>query len=506
MTPEALVSVINRIEDTLPVSEWRVHRVQLWPIVRGRITFSAFDQDVGDSRRRSGAAAGFWRRLRAVMYSLRPIARGIAAGSSPRVPADVVIVTDGIITARMDGQAFDVMGDPLRALAVSVGCTVATWYVSYACPEPRLTLGTLIQWRLDAAQFVRMLWRSNRPDGSASLTQYDAFRARLREAGLPDTAVSAERMARLALRVEAMAERLAVWLRASAARVVFVNCYYSLEGAALVLACKRCRVLCVDVQHGVQGRLNTAYGAWSAVPESGYELLPDRFWCWSQAEVEAIESWTSGRTARHSAVVGGNPWLDMWRDDQSPLVAAAERSLGSRVRADQRTVLVTLQWGMTDEIFLAPLIALMAAAGNTWVWMVRLHPVMVDQAGRIRALLHVSGLCDVLVDDSNQFALPALLRRADVHLTHSSSAALEAAAMGVGSVVTSPNGVDFFPQLAAAGVLCTVPSLASHIALPALEAMALRRSKPDTGAASLGAKTMATLLSLAGLPRGGGLR
>jgi hypothetical protein len=496
MKPQAVIALINHIENALPVSSWRAHGVQLWPIVRGRLSFAAFDENLGAGWQRGGLRARLWRRARTLLSGLGSIVRDVFQGGSPAAPADVLVITDAVSTTRMNGRLYDVLGDPLRELATAAGCSVNTWYVTYARAEPRYTVGSLVQWRLDLSQVLR-LFKPGRRDSRVSMPAYDAFLEEVRNAGLPDAAVSSVRMAGLARRVESMSLTMENWMKRSLPRIAFVNCYYSLEGFAAVLACKRLGILCVDVQHGVQGPLHVAYGAWSGVPAEGYELLPDRFWCWSESEMQTIEAWAGKPAARHAPIAGGNPWLDMWLDGQAPMVAAADRQLHALVRQDRPAVLVTLQWGMTDDVFLSPLMDLMEASLGRWTWILRLHPVMRAQAPRIRTLLASRRLSDVLVDDSSQFALPALLRRADVHLTHNSSTVLEAAAMGVASVVTSSDGAALFPQVAAGGDLRVVDSLAPGVLLPALSTMAERRRPPEHATAHTGATAMRALLAQA---------
>src|SRR5262249_18009723 len=157
----------------------------------------------------------------------------------------------------------------------------------------------------------------------------------------------------------------------------------SLENMALVAACRQLGVLSVDLQHGVQGESHVAYGAWSVMPAQGWELLPDRFWVWSESEVAAIRKWVPPGSTRHLAFVGGNIWLDLWRAGNSPLVRELDepiRQLCAR-RARRPRILVTLQWGLDDNSYLLPLIDAMRALPE-FDWWLRLHPIMYGQLDR----------------------------------------------------------------------------------------------------------------------------
>lgn len=498
MKYEQVFELVSQLERTLPVGDWRLHGVQVWPLVRGRLAFSAFDAAVGDGSVPQGAARRIAGRLVRMARASGALAGDVLRGARPGVAADVLIATDGISTVRAEGCVFDTLGDPLRELAQRVGrARVATWYLTYACPRPRRTRGTLLQWRLDATQAAGLLAR-RAPQPQEALAGYADFLAQVRAAGLPDAAVAQATMARLARRVALMSRRMEAWLRRARPRLVLINCYYSPEGAALVSACRRLGILCADVQHGVQGAQHIAYGRWSHVPPGGWELLPDRFWCWSDAEVEAIEAWASRAAGRpHAAIAGGNPWLAMWQDGRWPLVEQSDRAMRELAPPGTRAAVVTLQWGMADEVFLRPVLALAAQAGAGWSWILRLHPVMRADAPRIEALVQSLGLRGVSVDDSTRFALPGLLRRADVHLTHNSSAVLEAAAMGVASVVGAADAGSVYPHLERTGDVRVVPGLQGAQALAALAEMADRRRDPDASASGSCERAMSTLLAQA---------
>jgi hypothetical protein len=493
MKHEAM-SLVNDVERIMPVARWRMHGVQLWPIIRCRLIWAAFDDSVGQGWARGGALRRIVRRAGAAFRSTGCALSDLARGPALRSPTDAVIVTDGVATTQIGTSAYDVVADPLTELIADAGATVQTWYTTYACPAQRRTEGVLLQWRLDAAQ-LGMAKIRDRDGQPAALNGYEEFLSMVRAAGLPQQAVALGEMSRLAARIAVMAECFGKWLSATTPRLVFVNCYYSLEGAALMLACMRRGIVSIDVQHGVQGEQHVAYGRWINVPSSGYELLPEHFWCWSELEVRAIRSWAEGRTNRHSAFVGGNPWMEMWQDERSPFVAAADEAVRAVLHPERRTILVTLQWGMTDQTFLTPLLELIATAGKSWTWWLRLHPVMRTRRRQIKAMLHARGLRDVLLDEPSDFALPALLKHSDVHLTYSSSTVLEAAALGVASVVISPASAAYFPDLVRDGLVLELDSLKAEVVMPALATMSLRKRTTRVGGLVQGRTAIRRLLA-----------
>jgi hypothetical protein len=221
---------------------------------------------------------------------------------------------------------------------------------------------------------------------------------------------------------------------------------------AFALACHERGIRLVDLQHGVQGSLHPAYGRFPPSPPGGFELVPQRFWVWSQEESDAVSEW-AGSGQAHRAIIGGNVWLDRWLSGDGSLTAATGRRVAAlRARfPDAKVVLVTLQWGLSDAEQFAPLIELIRRGGAEWVWWIRLHPVMLRERALNSARFLELGLANVLVDEPTDLPLYGLLRGVDVHLTHSSSTVIEAGLFGVNSVVTSQYGAELYPRHMADG-------------------------------------------------------
>jgi hypothetical protein len=275
--------------------------------------------------------------------------------------------------------------------------------------------------------------------------------------------------------------------------LVFIVSYYSIEGFALVLACKRLGITSVDLQHGVQGPLHPAY---SGLPRGSgpFQLLPDWFWVWSEEEAEAIDSW-SEVSGQHRALVGGNPWLDLWLEDADVYV----RTVNARVEAmraeymHKKIVLVTLQPGISNPQQLGLLRELIELAGDGWAWWIRLHPVMMGQRDQIQSALKSLRTKSVDLDRASHFPLYGLLRQVDVHLTHSSSTVIEAEKCGVASVITSLYGAEVYPTQIRRGMAMQCDDTASST-LTALEKMSQRKGIPATSS-SLKSDALDTLLA-----------
>jgi hypothetical protein len=178
-----------------------------------------------------------------------------------------------------------------------------------------------------------------------------------------------------------------------------------------------------------------AYGRWANVPPSGYELIPDRFWCWSDREVAAIAAWTSG-TTHHRAILGGNPFLDVWRTSDDGEVGRA-----GATQSDRSTT--NILYTCNRESLLPPIIFdTIASSPPTWTWWVRAHPGMSRQDRRsVGKQLRRLRPRRIEFERATETPLFSLLKYIDVHVTRASTVVIDAAELGVPSVITHANGM-----------------------------------------------------------------
>jgi hypothetical protein len=259
-------------------------------------------------------------------------------------------------------------------------------------------------------------------------------------ADVPLPAVSAQRMQALAGAVLLLARRVERSLRREQVRAVFMVGFYDVSGYAFTLAAARAGIPSVDVQHGITGPYHPAYADW---PASGapWRLLPRWFWTWMPADADLISRWAPHGT--HTAICGGHPFLDAWRDGRLRLDVEQQAQLEALVARGGRApaVLVTLQPHLMHEEALRPLLDAMRLTPDT-TWWLRLHPMALTDRAALETLLAARNLSRYDIDSSTHLPLPALLTRAAVHATHSSSAFVEAAAVGLPSIVWSSYGAE----------------------------------------------------------------
>lgn len=441
------MAALEEVEEQWPVLEWSVAGTPIWPLLRVRWMFAEW------ARIRSKADVGRSLRLPFLLRRARQTVGGqfatlLASFASDRGfdpepgRCDLVFLSDGLSYSQVGGQWVERFCDPLISVARSCGVDTALWSPLHDQRHPRRTKTRCVQPFIDRATLGAALdrWRAF-PE--PVLPAHRQVVKSLERRGFGTASLSCDKVASDAARLVAVARFYRSQLEQARPRLAFIVSYYSLEGFAFVLACRQCRVPVCDLQHGVQGRFHPAYAAWPRPTGPLHDLLPEHFWVWSSRESEVIESWSRG--TGHRPIIGGNPWLALWRDgsDWPGVARAIADARALKMRCGSRpVVLVTLQFGLSPQEQLEPLTRLIARGRGRFVFWVRLHPMMLAERDDVRRSLGCSESC--ILDEPTDLPLQALLPQVDMHLTHSSSSVIEAAQSGIPSLIYSDWGRELF--------------------------------------------------------------
>jgi hypothetical protein len=229
------------------------------------------------------------------------------------------------------------------------------------------------------------------------------------------------------------------WLEISKPRLVLLDWWMNGPMIATSIAAHRLGIPTIDLQHGLQEYHNGAYHGWIKEPANGWPCRPQLFWVWGE-EARALLLTTN--KIRQTAIAGGNLWLNQWVEGKSPDIRQECLQLEFHKKDKVFVVLLTLQgpeaddFGLLQEIIMASPIA--------WRWLIRCHPLMLDDICSIADRLGGSVGRDVSVHSAKQISLYALLRIVDVHISHCSTCANEAMAFGVPSVLFGDVAPDLF--------------------------------------------------------------
>jgi hypothetical protein len=160
--------------------------------------------------------------------------------------------------------------------------------------------------------------------------------------------------------------------------------YGSGPGLAYTYACSLEKIRSIELQHGMVSPGLPRYAAWSKVPEQGYQLLPDIFWCWEKAEISEVYKWTESVTS-HNVFSAGNLYL-RYRQNYSSVegVELKKRLQASEQPYDHRC-LVALQSQAVEPVWLMD--AIIACRDST-LWLFKFHPADHDKGDRVKYIEH----------------------------------------------------------------------------------------------------------------------
>lgn len=490
------LALLADIESRFPVTDWKAHDLELWPLVRSDLYLALLKSEVGiDAPPRPWLLARALARYATPAVNLWKSRRDLRHWM-PRVRrADAVLLGDGVSLDRFDGGWRDRQGEPLLAALERRGLSTL-----------QMQAGDLsrLPWHRATYAANVVAHRGNRRRGSIvagmELPQYAAFQHYLTERRALPAAVCAADLSAIALRRRAVTvlanalefERLLARVRPSLA---FVVTYYADLGPPFVLACRRQRILSVDLQHCSQEGTHRAY-SWSHLPPSGYAVLPAVFWHWTAADAAHTGRWTTTLAQPwHRAVHGGHLHLAPYVDDDDPAAKAADASFDamSQGSAFDREILVALQPVCGFRRQWDALAALIRASPPTWRWWIRRHPSARSfQDDEYRSLVSLE-LPNVIIDAALSLPLPALLRHMSVLVSRYSGAATEAEAFGVPALFLSTEAHGPFGAVIARGAAKVVEVESLHDAIAALPA---RPDRPPPPAAPDVDDTLSRLIQI----------
>jgi hypothetical protein len=455
-------ALVDEIERRFSVADWRVGDVPVWPLARATLYSNICEELLGE-----GGAEGHARRQKSNLPARMARAAGCAATPLINIwrsrtdlrhailrphRADTLFLGDGVSLDPVDGAWRDRFCDPLIADLEKHGRSTLLMQRGNLERLPRsrptFAANTLINW----AHLRAGPLRTARPP-AISVPDYDAVLQFIAQSGVPALGLSIDTLRARAASISTTAsafERLLETVRPS---LCFIVGYFWGMGHALTLACRRRRILSVELQREGRSGEHEAY-RWSNVPEAGYGILPAVFWTWTENDAAAIEAWAGQlKFPWHRAIHGGHPQIAMWLDDHDPLTRATDAKI-SDVRAHavaEREILVAVQTMAGYEEIWNALASLIEAGPPGWRWWIRKHPSTLHLGNLAVGRLLAIDRPNVLVDLPSSLPLPALLRHMDVVVTATSGSAVEASMFGVKTLFLSQDARNFHPRLIEAG-------------------------------------------------------
>jgi hypothetical protein len=221
-------------------------------------------------------------------------------------------------------------------------------------------------------------------------------------------------------------------------KALFLSCYYNEKGMGAALACRKFGIPCVDIQHGVQGDTNFLYCNWDDSENTEYKLLPTHHWTWHEPVKNHI-----AHNKYYNYVVGGNLWTLLWKCPYFLKSNIDNQNLTALI-SKNFPVLVTLNRLETTQALPEFVFQILAKLGDNFFWLFRTHPLMPQQQGKLKRVLKKFSIKNYEIKLSSTLPLPLILTKVKLHLTGYSAVCLEAAEMGLKSLITIPKAESLF--------------------------------------------------------------
>lgn len=454
MNTSDIMALINDLEERFAVDQWTVGGIRIWPVLRIKLSFELFNAyHINSNSSKTGVPSFINSKIKNFLRFGYAYLVDYRENIRPNHHAKVVLVSDGVSFTCQNKLWYEKFCDPLIDRLETQGISTFLLSLGHSYLTPRRSPSMFIQTKLDFARIKSMLSPAEAPANESLQRDYARYSDYLENMNLDIAVPTLSAVKRYRSILTSMAEVYQRLFHKIKPSLVFIVSYYSMEGMAVNLACRRLNIPVIDLQHGMQGELHVAYARWKRVPLNGYELLPSHFWVWGEDDAGVIKQWSENVSQWHRPIVGGNLWLNEWRFGHSKFITEHDTLLRKVISffPGKQNILVTLQHNLADEKTLGALLAAMKSTQHMWRWWVRLHPCMLDEREAVRIMLTGHGITDFELDMATNLPLYALLRNIDIHITHSSSVVIEAELFGVPSVIISQYGSEFFPEQIATG-------------------------------------------------------
>ncbi|MBI4235004.1 glycosyltransferase [Candidatus Peregrinibacteria bacterium] len=443
MKAEKIIALLNEIEKKFEVENWIVDDIHIWPLIRLDLMMNLHFNESQNLqtkinllfkiRQVFGMMRGYVKYLFKLLLDYKKNAR--------LQQADAVLLGDGISRVLLNGKWYDRFCDPLRYTLEKEGKKSLMIEPLHNYLIPRYSPSLFIQPSLDFSLLKNVLFfhknfKNIQLNGFSEFVEF--IKARKLNIPIPDES----RLKTIVLAIKSYSEYYTKILKTINPTQGFVVSYYGPKGLAFNLACYRLKIPSVDVQHGVAGEFNPAYGRWSKVPQNGYETLPSLFYCWTKEDAQAIERWNTKVQKWHKPILKGNMLVDFWKNN-----AVNDKSAASDLEDKKGTANILLTLSSVEDhnvVLLSKIMKVIKQSDKDLQWWIRLHPCLADRKNEIEKIFHKEDIRNIEIDQATDLPLYALLGHMNLHVTYVSATVTEARMFGLHSIVTGEDALQYF--------------------------------------------------------------
>ncbi|MGB3947099.1 MAG: hypothetical protein WBM13_03885 [Bacteroidia bacterium] len=406
---EELVAVLDHLEQELPVNQWKIKGVDIWPLLKMRLFFHHYDKYIKKGKSET-IVSKIIRRIRNELRNRKLSSSKKQFDNKQLEHKDVFFVASNV-RVQHNNENKNRFFDPVMD---SIEMSSYLFEYSYSV-EKYYKNERIINVALSYPLFKEEI--SIDDNAITQLKDFSVFKEFIHTSGIGDINEIKKEF------VDSLKEVL-VWeklwlhyLREGNPQLSVITCYYSLPMFGYVLASKKLNIPCVDMQHGVIGSLAPLYN-YKNIQEDNYSnLLPDFFWVWDKNSADALVK----SIRKERVFIGGNTWIHYIKSKEI-----------TNEFSSKKIILYTLQDGLTP-LFLPKIVEAIKQRGDKYQWWIRMHPRMTpSEVEQVYAEIKKNSLQKyVEIEKANEIPLPQILSQSEIHVSNYSGCLTEANIIGV---------------------------------------------------------------------------
>jgi len=444
MTVEKIQDFLNQLEKKYDVDSWVIEDIHIWPIIRIDLMMNLYYK----VHKKDTTEINIWFKIHQTLKILSNTfsfyyAQLLDNQHNSKINlADAVFLSDSDTRTRAGDVWYDKFCDPIVDYFNSKKIATLVIEKSQRYVFPRYRKSKYIQHQLD---YILVKSAISSKSYNENLKDYDKFLDFLDSKNLEIPLPELKRIRLITSVIIAYSKYFKNILQKTRARMGFTVSYYNPVGMGFNLACRGLGIPSVDIQHGIQGDYQGAYGRWYKIPKKGYELLPSIFLCWSNHEAETIKKWNTLVSEWHKPVISGNVWMQFWNTHEK----LKERDALIHQK-NKNYILVTFSTiDSQNEILIKKIKETIPLLDRNVFFRFRLHPTDLKKKLFIERLLTENKIEAYDIDKATNAPLYAILPEVDIHITYASATVLEAESFGIPSIIISRDeGKHFSDQIA----------------------------------------------------------
>lgn len=426
-----VIDKLNHLESKFSVEDWKMGGVHVWPVLKVTLFFVAFDRvnKTQPHAKKSEQASLVARQCQKVQRLVKAMIYFLLLKLEK---VDFVFSGASSYRVMFDGESINRYFDPMMAyLRDNNKRCIGIEYNSDHRPIPYKKFDVLLPLFRPPRVYVSPL---------ASNGEFQDFLIDV------ETFFNLEKEKVIAILVDAMKsvlqwKRLFLYLfKKSQPKYCFGLCYYSGAMWGMNAAAQEVGVTSIDMQHGPQGSLHVAYN-FSKLPPKGYDVLPNQFWCWDDDSYRHLK--VTLANSPHQAKLSGNPWHEY--------VLSKNQTSHVVFPTDKPIILYTLQ--PLEPLVDHYLLKTIQRTKEDYHWWLRLHPRLSssDKLKLKHVLMEYDLLESVEIEKATEVPLPQLLPMSSLHISKFSGTIIEAATMGLFSIILEKTGIETFKEIVKKG-------------------------------------------------------